>query len=61
MIAFASSLDQAGPMARTAEDCAFLLNEMCSHDSKDTTSLDEEIPNFEENLSNPLDGKKKLE
>ena len=31
---------------------------MCSHDSKDTTSLDEEIPNFEENLSNPLDGKK---
>ena len=58
MIAFASSLDQAGPMARTAEDCAFLLNEMCSHDSKDTTSLDEEIPNFEENLSNPLDGKK---
>ena len=40
MIAFASSLDQAGPMARTAEDCALLLNEMCSHDIKDTTSLD---------------------
>ena len=40
MIAFASSLDQAGPMARTAEDCAFMLNEMCSHDEKDTTSLD---------------------
>ena len=34
MIAFASSLDQAGPMARTAEDCAILLNEMCSHDKK---------------------------
>ena len=32
MIAFASSLDQAGPMARTAEDCALLLNQMCSHD-----------------------------
>ena len=58
MIAFASSLDQAGPMARTAEDCALLLNEMCSHDKKDTTSLDEEIPNFESNLSNPLKGKK---
>ena len=32
MIAFASSLDQAGPMARTAEDCAIMMNEMCSHD-----------------------------
>ena len=58
MIAFASSLDQAGPMARTAEDCAFMLNEMCSHDEKDTTSLDNEIPNFEENLNNSLEGKK---
>ena len=58
MIAFASSLDQAGPMARTAEDCAVLLNEMCSHDKKDTTSLDEEIPNFESSLRNPLKGKK---
>ena len=58
MIAFASSLDQAGPMARTAEDCAILLNEMCSHDEKDTTSLDDTIPNFEENLNNSLNGKK---
>jgi len=58
MIAFASSLDQAGPMARTAEDCALLLNEMCSHDEKDTTSLNEDIPNFEENLNLPLKGKK---
>ena len=58
MIAFASSLDQAGPMARTAEDCALLLNEMCSHDIKDTTSLDNEIPNFEDNLNNSLKGKK---
>ena len=46
MIAFASSLDQAGPMARTAEDCAFMLNEMCSHDEKDTTSLDNNIPDL---------------
>ncbi len=58
MIAFASSLDQAGPMARTVEDCALLLNEMCSHDIKDTTSLDNEIPNFEDNLNNSLKGKK---
>ncbi len=58
MIAFASSLDQAGPMARTAEDCATLLNEMCSHDEKDTTSLNEDIPDFEENLNLPLKGKK---
>ena len=58
MIAFASSLDQAGPMARTAEDCALLLNEMCSHDIKDTTSLDEDIPNFEDALNQSLKGKK---
>ena len=58
MIAFASSLDQAGPMARTAEDCALLLNEMCSHDIKDTTSLDENIPNFEDTLNQSLKGKK---
>ena len=58
MIAFASSLDQAGPMARTAEDCALLLNEMCSYDQKDTTSLDESIPNFEDNLNLSLKGKK---
>ena len=58
MIAFASSLDQAGPMARTAEDCALLLNEMCSHDIKDTTSLDENIPNFEDALNQSLKGKK---
>ena len=58
MIAFASSLDQAGPMARTAEDCAIMLNEMCSHDEKDTTSLNDKIPNFEDNLNNSLNGKK---
>ena len=58
MIAFASSLDQAGPMARTAEDCAIMLNEMCSHDEKDTTSLDDKVPNFEDNLNNSLKEKK---
>ena len=58
MIAFASSLDQAGPMARTAEDCALLLNEMCSHDEKDTTSIDETIPDFTENLNSSIQGLK---
>ena len=56
MIAFASSLDQAGPMARTAEDCALMLNEMCSHDPKDTTSLDENIPDFTQNLNSSIKG-----
>ncbi len=58
MIAFASSLDQAGPMARTAEDCALLLNEMCSYDEKDTTSIDEVIPDFTENLNSSIQGLK---
>jgi aspartyl-tRNA(Asn)/glutamyl-tRNA(Gln) amidotransferase subunit A len=58
MIAFASSLDQAGPMARTAEDCALLLNEMCSHDEKDTTSIDEAIPDFTKNLNSSIQGLK---
>jgi aspartyl-tRNA(Asn)/glutamyl-tRNA(Gln) amidotransferase subunit A len=40
MIAFASSLDQAGPLAKTAEDCALLLNAMVGHDPRDATSLD---------------------
>ena len=58
MIAFASSLDQAGPMARTAEDCAILMNVMCSHDIKDTTSLDENIPDFTKGLDAPIKGLK---
>ncbi len=58
MIAFASSLDQAGPMARTAEDCALLLNEMCSHDEKDTTSINEVIPDFTEKLNSSIKGLK---
>lgn len=40
LIAFASSLDQAGPFAQTAEDCALLLNAMAGHDARDSTSLD---------------------
>jgi len=58
MIAFASSLDQAGPLARTAEDCAILLNTMSGHDSKDTTSLNSNVPDFLENINQPIDGLK---
>ena len=54
MIAFASSLDQAGPLARTAEDCAILLNEMAGHDLKDTTSLDVKVPDYRENIEKPI-------
>lgn len=43
MIAFASSLDQAGPMAQTAEDCALLLNHMSGHDPKDSTSISNKV------------------
>ena len=56
MIAFASSLDQAGPLARNAEDCAILLNSMSGYDSKDTTSLNTEVPNFLENINQPIKG-----
>ncbi|MBP9754251.1 MAG: Asp-tRNA(Asn)/Glu-tRNA(Gln) amidotransferase subunit GatA [Phenylobacterium sp.] len=46
VVAFASSLDQAGPIARTVEDAAILLKSMSGHDAKDSTSLDIEVPDF---------------
>ena len=58
MIAFASSLDQAGLMTRTAEDAALLLNTMASFDSKDSTCVDEPIPDYTALLSKPLTGLK---
>jgi len=58
MIAFASSLDQAGPLARTAEDCAILLNTMSGHDPKDTTSLNIEVPDFLSKLNESIKGLK---
>ena len=58
MIAFASSLDQAGPLARTAEDCAVLLSTMSGHDPKDTTSLNVEVPDFLSKLNEPIKGLK---
>lgn len=57
MIAFASSLDQAGPMARTAQDCALLLSAMCGADpDRDSTSLDIPGEAFEQHLDNSLEG-----
>lgn len=58
MVAFASSLDQAGPMARTAEDCALLLSVMAGFDSKDSTCLDRPVPDYSVGLVNPLVGLK---
>ncbi len=57
MIAYASSLDQAGPMARSAEDCALLLSAMCGPDlDRDSTSLDVPAENFSAKLDNSLAG-----
>jgi aspartyl-tRNA(Asn)/glutamyl-tRNA(Gln) amidotransferase subunit A len=56
MIAFASSLDQGGPMARTAEDCALLLNVMAGFDARDSTSLEREKEDYTRDLAKPLAG-----
>lgn len=56
MVAFASSLDQAGPMARTAEDCALLLNAMAGHDPLDSTSSPEPTEDYTAQLDQPLEG-----
>jgi aspartyl-tRNA(Asn)/glutamyl-tRNA(Gln) amidotransferase subunit A len=57
MIAFASSLDQGGPMARSAEDCALLLSAMCGPDlDRDSTSLDVPVENFSASLAKPIRG-----
>jgi aspartyl-tRNA(Asn)/glutamyl-tRNA(Gln) amidotransferase subunit A len=47
IVAFASSLDQAGPMARTVRDCAIMLKAMASHDPMDSTSVDLRVPDYE--------------
>jgi aspartyl-tRNA(Asn)/glutamyl-tRNA(Gln) amidotransferase subunit A len=57
MIAFASSLDQAGPMARSAQDCALLLSAMCGPDpDRDSTSLDVAAEDFTRSLNDPIEG-----
>ena len=56
MIAFASSLDQAGPMAKSAEDCALLLNVMTGFDPNDSTSLERDKEDYARDLDQPLAG-----
>ncbi|HWV19123.1 MAG TPA: Asp-tRNA(Asn)/Glu-tRNA(Gln) amidotransferase subunit GatA [Rhodocyclaceae bacterium] len=56
MIAFASSLDQAGPMAKSAEDCALMLNAMAGFDERDSTSLQRESEDYTRDLAKPLNG-----
>ena len=56
MIAFASSLDQGGPMAASAEDCALLLNTMVGFDERDSTSLNRPVDDYARDLDKPLNG-----
>jgi aspartyl-tRNA(Asn)/glutamyl-tRNA(Gln) amidotransferase subunit A len=56
MIAFASSLDQGGPMAASAEDCALLLNTMAGFDERDSTSLERPVEDYSAALEQPLAG-----
>src|SRR5690606_6082280 len=56
MIAFASSLDQAGTLTRTAEDAALMMNNLASFDAKDSTCVEREIPDYTASLNNSLAG-----
>ncbi len=56
MIAFASSLDQGGPMATTAEDCALMLEAMAGFDTRDSTSADLPVPSYQATLANDIKG-----
>ncbi len=57
VVAFASSLDQAGPMTKDVRDAAIMLEAMCSYDAKDSTSMDIPVPNFEAMLTGDIKGK----
>jgi aspartyl-tRNA(Asn)/glutamyl-tRNA(Gln) amidotransferase subunit A len=56
IVAFASSLDQAGPFARSVRDCAILLRSMAGHDAKDTTSVDLPVPDYEKSVGGSVKG-----
>ncbi len=56
IVAFASSLDQAGPFARTVRDCAMLMRSMAGHDPKDTTSADVPVPDYEQAVGASVKG-----
>jgi aspartyl-tRNA(Asn)/glutamyl-tRNA(Gln) amidotransferase subunit A len=56
IVAFASSLDQAGPITRDVRDCAFVLNHICGYDRRDSTSADVDVPDFEAGLGKGIKG-----
>src|SRR5256714_935389 len=58
IVAFASSLDQAGPIARTVRDAAILMRSMAGHDPKDTTSVDRAVPDYEAAIGKSVNGMK---
>ncbi|WP_439925781.1 Asp-tRNA(Asn)/Glu-tRNA(Gln) amidotransferase subunit GatA [Nitrobacter sp. JJSN] len=58
IVAFASSLDQAGPIARTVRDAAILMRSMAGHDPKDTTSVDRAVPDYEAAIGKSVKGMK---
>jgi len=58
IVAFASSLDQAGPMTNNVEDCALLLQAMSGYDSKDSTSINKKVENYSSNLTEKIKGLK---
>jgi aspartyl-tRNA(Asn)/glutamyl-tRNA(Gln) amidotransferase subunit A len=58
IVAFASSLDQAGPIARTVKDCAIMLRSMAGHDPRDATSFDAPVPDYEKSVGASIRGKK---
>src|ERR1700686_1046656 len=58
IVAFASSLDQAGPIARTVRDTAILMRSMAGHDPKDTTSVNREVPDYEAAIGKSVTGMK---
>ena len=57
IVAFASSLDQAGPIGKSVEDCAILLQSMAGHDAKDSTSLPDKLPDFRKACGQSIKGK----
>ena len=58
IVAFASSLDQAGPMTKNVEDCALMLQAISGYDSKDSTSIDKKVENYSSNLTEKVKGLK---
>lgn len=58
LTAFASSLDQVGPLCRTVEDCALMLNVISGYDQMDSTSVKQDVPDFSKSLTNGLEGLK---